>query len=120
MPGPGPPRLDSALERDLGSALAREREDGRNIYRIVRHLLRRDGGAWHLVGVLEGGQEAVWQMAAYLGTAVVRSEISLSGRGDREVLARGEDALEEVVGGLDEGFAWVHPGYWDYLKNESI
>ena len=111
MPGPGPPPLSTDLEFELAGVLARERGDGRDVHRLVRQLLKRDGAAWMLVGVLEGGEYAVWKMAAYLGRVVMRSEIETSGgEHEMEVIGQGEGALDEALDRVGE-FAWVHPDY---------
>jgi hypothetical protein len=115
--------LDSDLEAELASVLTRERENGRRIHRDVRRLLTRNGGAWNLVGVLDGGREAVWQLAAYIGQSISRSEISGSGGvREREIIGRGDDALADAMAALEEagcGFAWVHPDYRDLVSGGS-
>jgi hypothetical protein len=102
--------LETDLEHELASALTQERGDGRGVHRDVRCLLKRDGVAWHLVGVCPGGRTAVWELAEFAGAVVTRSEISKR-RGMRavEVVGQGKGALSEAVEAV--ALAWVHPEY---------
>lgn len=104
------PAGNTELFDRLCEAIARE-QGGADVYMKAAHLLRRDNGAYALVGLESGGERAVYHYEGVFASALpfdadgVRQE-------EAETLARNEDVREALRA---VSYAWVHPGYRDLL-----
>lgn len=90
----------------LCEAIARERGGGK-VYMEAAHVLRRNNGAYSLVGLEAGGERVVYHYEGVFVSAIPFDEEGVH-RKEAETLARGEDvrqALEDVE------YAWMHPKY---------
>jgi hypothetical protein len=95
----------------LCEAIARER-GGADVYVKAAHLLRRNTGAYSLVGLEDGGERAVYHYEGVFASAIpfdvegVRQE-------EAETLARNDNVRE----GLHAvSYSWVRPAYRDLTE----
>lgn len=95
----------------LCEAIARER-GGANAYLEAAHVLRRNNGAYSLVGLEAGGERVVYHYEGVFVSAIPFDENGVR-QADAETLARNENVRE----GLEQvEYAWVHPAYRDLLE----
>jgi len=94
----------------LCEAIARE-EGGGDVYLKAAHLLRRDNGAYSLVGLEAGGERAVYHYEGVF-SSVMPFDAEGVRQDEAETLARNENVRE----GLHRvSYSWVRPDYRDLL-----
>ncbi|UPV76417.1 hypothetical protein M0R89_19850 (plasmid) [Halorussus limi] len=104
------PAGNTELFDRLCAAIARER-GGTDVYLKAAHLLRRDNGAYSLVGLEEGGERAVYHYEGAF-TSVMPFDAEGVRQDEAETLARNENVRE----GLHAvSYSWVRPEYRDLL-----
>lgn len=95
----------------LCEAIARER-GGADVYLQAANVLRRNNGAYSLVGLEVGGERVIYHYEGVFASAIPFDESGVH-QDEAETLARNEDVRE----GLDRvEYAWVHPEYRDLLE----
>ncbi|WP_137286258.1 hypothetical protein [Halorussus salinisoli] len=105
------PAGDTDLFDRLCEAIARER-GGVDVYVKAAHLLRRNNGAYSLVGLEDGGERVVYHYEGVFAS-VMPFDAEGVRQDEAETLARNYDVRE----GLETvEYAWVHPEYRDLLK----
>jgi hypothetical protein len=94
----------------LCEAIARE-QGGEDVYLKAAHVMRRNNGAYSLVGLEASGERVVYHYEGVFASAIPFDEKGVR-REAAETLARNEDVRE----GLEQvEYAWVHPAYRDRL-----
>ncbi|WP_128478819.1 hypothetical protein [Halorussus pelagicus] len=94
----------------LCEAIARE-QGGADVYLKAAHLLRRNNGAYSLVGLEAGGERAVYHYEGVFASAIPFDAAGVR-RDEAETLARNENVRE----GLHAvAYSWVRPAYRDLL-----
>ena len=95
---------------ELCEAIARER-GGADVYLQAANVLRRENGAYSLVGLEAGGERVVYHYEGVFASAIPFDEEGVRQR-EAETLARNENVRESLA---DVEYAWVHPSYRDLV-----
>ncbi|MFC7078833.1 hypothetical protein [Halorussus caseinilyticus] len=105
-----PPAANTEIFDRLCAAIARE-QGGADVYLKAAHLIRRNNGAYSLVGLEEGGERAVYHYEGVFASVMPFDEDGVR-QHEAETLARNEDVREGLTA---VEYAWVHPAYRDLL-----
>lgn len=95
---------------ELCEAIARER-GGEDVYLTAAHAMRRNNGAYSLVGLETGGERVIYHYEGVFASAIPFDAEGVR-REEAETLARNEDVREGLA---QVEYAWVHPAYRDLL-----